>query len=82
MLDVQDAEQYADHLDAAAVVTQQHNDSLVAQARLMAEPEQDGTESECCDCGGDLGQRQALFKCRCITCQEILEKKRGGYGLG
>ena len=82
MMEVQDAERCADPLDEASQEIQRQHDAAVSHARFMAEPEQDGTESECRDCGCDLGPRQALFKCRCITCQEILEKKRGGYGLG
>ena len=76
----QDAEHCADILDIAANVTQVATNAQVAHFSSLAQPEQDGTESECADCGDDLGPRQALKKRLCIKCQDRLEKKRKGYG--
>ena len=76
----QDAEHCADILDIAANVTQVATNAQVAHFASLAQPEQDGTESECAECGDDLGPRQALKKRLCIKCQARLEKKRGGYG--
>lgn len=77
----EDAERCADVLDQATNVSQAHNDSVVEAARRLAAPEQDGSITECVDCDNDLGGRTALFKVRCILCQERLERKRGGYGV-
>ena len=75
--------QCPDPLDAASVLTQKLNDSGIARYSALAAPEQDGTITECVVCGDDLGERGTLlFKIRCIRCQEILERKRAGYGLG
>jgi hypothetical protein len=74
--------QCADPLDVATVLAQKLNDSGIAKSAALAAPEQDGSITECVDCGNDLGGRVALFKVRCIRCQEILERKRDGYGLG
>ena len=74
--------QCADPLDVASVLTQRLNDSGVAKSSALAAPEQDGSITECVGCGDDLGERAALFRVRCIRCQEILERKRDGYGLG
>lgn len=79
---MEDSTAFADPLDAAAEITQKHNDSCIAHAQFMAAPEQDGTITECVACGDDLGKRAALFRSRCVRCQEILERKRAGYGLG
>ena len=74
--------QCADPLDAASILTQRLNDSGVAKSSALAAPEQDGSITECVACGDDLGKRAALFRSRCVRCQEILERKRSGYGLG
>ena len=77
----EDAEHCADILDIAANVTQATTDSQIAHFSSLAQPEQDGTD-EFCPCGTELGERALLFKTLCIPCQERLEKKRNGYGLG
>lgn len=76
----QDAEHCADILDIAANVTQVATNAQVAHFSSLAQPEQDGTESECAECGDDLGPRQVLKKRLCLKCQERLEKKGKGYG--
>ena len=79
---MEDSTAFADPLDAAAEITQKHNDSCIAHAQFLAAPEQDGSITECADCGADLEGRAAIFKIRCIRCQEALERKRKMYGLG
>ena len=74
--------QCADPLDAASLLTQRLNDSGVARHSALAAPEHDGSITECADCGADLEGRAAIFKIRCIRCQEALERKRKMYGLG
>ena len=75
--------QCADPLDAATLLAQKMNDSGIAKSSALAAPEQDGSITECVGCGDDLGERGSrLLKVRCIRCQEILERKRAGYGLG
>ena len=74
--------QCPDPLDAACALAQKLNDSGIAKSSALAAPEQDGSITECVDCGDDLGGRVALFRVRCIRCQEILERKRAGYGMG
>lgn len=78
---------YADDIDKASELAQLMNDAAVADAMAKNKPEQiqnpDGSwpQSECEDCGEPIGAaRQALAKIRCITCQEVLEKKRKHRG--
>jgi hypothetical protein len=78
----EDKEHCADILDVAANVTTASAAVLIANASALAAPEQDGTVTECEECGSDLGDRALIFKIRCIPCQERLEKRRAGYGMG
>ena len=82
----EDSEHLADVLDIGARNTQALTDSTVALSSALAAPEQvqnaDGSWpiTECVDCDPDLGERAALGRVRCIRCQELLERKRRGYG--
>ena len=82
-----ETEHCADILDVASNVTQTYVDSQAAMASALSAPEQtqnaDGSWpiTECVDCDCDLGERLALGKVRCLRCQEVLEKRRRGYGV-
>lgn len=70
-----------DPLDFAAEVSELINSSHVAEQRRSAElalaPEQDGSQTECEDCGDDIEPvRVAMFRIRCVACQTIKEKRR------
>lgn len=74
---------YSDDIDKANELAQRMNDHSVALARAQAAPEQvqnpDGSwpVTECDECGADIELgRVRLGKIRCITCQEMLEKRR------
>lgn len=74
---------FSDDVDQANELAQKMNDAAVAQARAKSKPEQvqnpDGTwpVTECIDCGIDIEPgRVALGKVRCLTCQEVLEKRQ------
>lgn len=74
---------FSDDIDKANELAQRMNDHSVALARSKAAPEQvrsaDGTwpVTECSDCGIDIEPgRIALGKVRCLTCQEVLEKRQ------
>jgi RNA polymerase-binding transcription factor DksA len=78
----EDREHLSDQLDVAQQVTEQVTQDRVDHYRRLAQPEQvrgdDGTwpEVECRDCGDALvDARREMGKVRCISCQEILEKK-------
>ena len=81
-------EHLADPLDVANRVAQAHTDDRIALYSRLAAPEQemnpDGspTETECRECGTDLGERAYLGRVLCIRCQEILERKRRGLFRG
>ncbi len=78
-LEIEDAERFADPLDHAAQAEEDCKSSNIDSIRRLAAPEQDGTQTECSMCGNDLGERAKLGKIRCISCQERIEKRRGGY---
>lgn len=84
MVEIREVEQYADILDQASQTTTALTEAKVADASWEARPQQDGSITECVICDTELGERaQApLFKVRCIRCQELYEKKRGGYAMG
>lgn len=73
---------FADDVDRANDYAQRMNDAAVAQAMRKAAAEQvqnpDGSwpVTECVDCGIDIEPgRIQLGKVRCLTCQEVLEKR-------
>ncbi|VTU31858.1 hypothetical protein H4CHR_02893 [Variovorax sp. PBS-H4] len=74
--------QEADNLDRAADLTRALAEAQIAAVRRQVKPEQvqnpDGTWPivACIECDADLGQRLALGKIRCVTCQDLRE--RGG----
>lgn len=84
MVEIREVERYADILDQASQATALTEAKAVADASWEARPQQDGSITECVICDTELGERaQApLFKVRCIRCQELYEKKRGGYAMG
>ena len=72
---------FKDPIDQGSYMAQMHTDHSVAAARLKAAPEQDGTVTECCDCGDDIEpERVAMLLKRCIGCQ-VEHEKRGARGL-
>ena len=81
-LPLEEPEHCADILDVATQVSMAHVDSGVAHSSFLAQPEHDGSVTECVDCGCDNSERAAIGRARCIRCQTIVEKKRSGYGLG
>lgn len=77
---------YADEIDRAAAISEEHNAECVEAARRAAAPEQtrlpDGSweTTECVDCGEDIEPgRLDMGKVRCFSCQSELEHVRKQY---
>lgn len=67
---------FTDVLDKAAHLADLFNTHNVKAARLKAAPEQDGTQTECAECGEDIEpERVKLLRCRCFICQDTKEKR-------
>lgn len=65
---------YADHLDAAAVLTEQRTSSAIDAIRNRPKPQ---ASSECVDCGEPIpaARQQATGGTdHCIHCQSLLER--------
>lgn len=78
-------ERFSDVLDQAQAINEQHQESSLAMARAKLLPEQvknpDGTWPfpDCKDCGDEIPEgRLALGKIRCLSCQDILERRSKG----
>lgn len=77
--------QFADPIDQANEVAQNHTDDAIAAVRRAGAPEQDPNDLDpyCCDCGSEIEEgRLALLKKRCFACQTIHEKKEKMRGRG
>jgi len=73
---------FKDPIDQGAYMAQMHTDHSVAAARLKSAPEQDGTVTECIDCGDDIEpERVKMLFSRCISCQ-VAKERRAARGLG
>lgn len=77
-----DESRFTDPIDKASHLADLHNASNVALARAKAAPEQDGTVTECEDCGEPIEpERIKHLRCRCFSCQSLKEeRKRRGLG--
>ncbi len=78
MLNIQDAEQYADDSDRASHVEDEANTAAIEAIRLRAAPEMhpDFDGSVCVECGDILpAERLAMGRVRCTICQTARELK-------
>lgn len=75
---MQDSENYADELDRAAVLQDRMNEDALAAAKEKNKPEThpDFDGETCVECGEDMPLvRLQLGRIRCISCQQIREKR-------
>lgn len=78
MSEREEAERYADPIDAGAKTAEEFTADRVEAARRLAAPEShpDFEAPYCFDCGTEIpAERLNLGKIRCVACQRIKENR-------